>query len=244
MKNLTLKIVSCILGIAVIASPIFSEDIGNQTISAGSKKLEQDQHQAIKQKRVEQAGEENERGEMVENGMYLTTHPMASHGIYKASALFDRVELNDGSIWQVHFTSDWSVVSRWMYFNDQVIITPGTIFDATDYLLVSQRTGEVVAVSLVEMEVILGDASFMGQRLWINSIDYVYDIFCGCYFYQVRLNDGSVWEVDTHDNYIASFMFPGDVVFVGVDETLGAPTYNILVHFNSLEYVHADCVAR
>lgn len=247
MKNFMIKLVGCLFGIALIANPIFSVEIKNheqQTLVAGSKKLEAEQHSAVKQKRLEQAGQENERGEMISNGMYLTTHPSASHGIYKTSSLCDKIELNDGSIWQVWFLADWEVVKRWMHYNDQVIISPATIFDATDYILVSQRTGEVVPVNLVEMEVIVGDPYFMGQRLWIDKIDYIYDFVCCCFFYQVRLNDGSIWEVDTHDSYLCSYMFPGDVVFIGVDEAIGSPTYNILVHFNSLEYVHADCVAR
>lgn len=248
MKNLMLKLVSCFFGMALIANPIFSEettkDEEQQTLIAGTKKLDNEQHEAIKQKRLEQADEENERDEMVSNGMYFTKHPSASHGIYKTSSLFDRVELNDGSIWNVRFISDWGVVSRWMQYNDQVIICPGTIFDATDYLLVSQRTGEVVSVDLVELEVIIGDPYFKGQRLWINKIDYVYDVICGCFYYEIRLNDGSIWEIDTHDTYLGSCMLPGDVVLIGVDESLSSPTYNILVHFNSLEYVHADCVVR
>lgn len=245
MKNLSVKFASYLFGITLIANPIFSEETQEQqTIAAGSTKLDTEQHKAIKQKRLDQASEENERGEMVSNGMYLTTHPMASHGIAKASALFDRVELNDGSIWQVWFSADWEVVSRWMYYNDQVIISPGTIFDATNYILVSQRTGEVVSVHLVEVEMNIGDPYFKGQRLWIDRMDYRYDIICGCYYYEIRLNDGSIWEVDSHDNYLGSRMYVGDIVFVGVDETIGSPTYNILVHFNSLEYVHADCISR
>ncbi len=248
MKSLILKLTSCyFLGLALMCHPLFSEETKNdehQKISAGSKKLDVEKHTAIKHQRFAELGQENERGEAVINGMYLTTHPMASHGIYKTSILGDSVELNDGSIWQVWFSSDWDVVRRWNYFNDQVIICPGSIFDATDYLLVSQRTGEVVPVRLTDLEVILGDPYFMGQRLWVNTINYLYDIICGCYYYEIRLNDGSIWEVDTHDTYLGSLMFPGDVVFIGVDESFGAPTYNILVHFNSLEYVHADCVAR
>lgn len=247
MKNQMLKLAGCLFGIALITTPLFSEEIkdyAQQTVPAGSTKLDTEQHLAVKQKRLDQAAEIDERGELVTNSMYLTTHPMASHGIYKASALFDRVELNDGSIWQVWFSSDWDVIKRWMYFNDQVIICPGTIFDAADYLLVSQRTGEVVAVNLIEMEEIIGDPYFMGQRLWINSINYVYDPIYVIYYYEIRLNDGSIWEVNSRDAYLCSYMYPGDVVFIGVDEALGSPTYNILVHFNSLEYVHADCVAR
>lgn len=140
--------------------------------------------------------------------------------------------------------SDWDVVKRWMYYNDQVIICPGTIFDATDYLLVSQRTGEIVPVNLLEIEVLPKDPGFMGQRLWIHSINYLYDIFNFCYYYEIQLNDGSIWEVSSRDEHLCSYMFPGDVVFIGVDESLGSPTYNILLHFNTLEYVHADCVAR
>jgi len=226
--------------------PLNANEIKNekQNIVAGSKKLSLEEHQILKQKRQDQVDEENERGELVSNGMYLTTHPMASHGIYKVSALYDTIELNDGSIWCVYFYTDQEVISRWAYHNDQVIICPGTIFDITDYLLISQRTGEVVPVDLKEIEVIIDDPYFMGQRLWINHIDYAYDIVYGCFYYKIRLNDGSIWEVCTRDNAIASLMFPGDIVFVGVDENLGAPTYNILVHFNSLEYVHADCIVR
>lgn len=246
MKKIVLKIVSSLLGIAFIAAPIHAAELLTQqeSLPAGTKKLDTEQHTAIKQKRIESSAEENERGELVTNGMYLTTHPMASHGIYKASPLYDRVELNDGSVWQVWYTSDWSVVSRWMYYNDQVIICPGSIFDVTDYFLVSQRTGEIVPVQLLEMEVIPGDPYFMGQRLWINNITYLYDSLYGCYFYEIRLNDGSIWEVDSRDSYICSYMLPGDVVIIGVDQSIGAPSYNILVHFNTLEYVHADCVAR
>lgn len=256
MKNILLKLVSCLLGIAFIANPIFSEETINtdQMISAGSKKLETEQHYAISKNRFEMQSEKQDtqpQNEKVAKGLngpsakaYLTTHPMAAHGIYKASLFYDQVELNDGSIWQVWFDSDRSVVSRWMYFNDQVTIWPGSIFDATNYLLESQRTGEVVAVNLIGMEEIIGDPYFMGQRLWINSIDLVYDFIFGDFYYQIQLNDGSIWEVDTYDNYLCSLMYPGDVVFVGVDDTFGSPTYNILIHFNTLEYVHADCTAR
>lgn len=247
MKSLIKKLMSVALVVSFLVVPCYGEeDTGNekQTVSAGSKKLSEEERVALKQKRAEVAEQGNERGELVSNDMYMTTHPMAGHGIYKTSPLGDRIELNDGSIWQVWFSSDWEVVRRWMYWNDQVIICPGTFFDAADYLLVSQRTGEVVPVNLVEIEVIVGDPYFMGQRLWIERVDYIFDMVCGCYFYEIRLNDGSYWEVDTRDTYIASLMCPGDIVFVGVDEHFGSPSYNILVHFNTLEYVHADCVAR
>lgn len=244
MKSQIFKMAFCLMGIALSFNSTYSEENKTeetQTLQAGTKKLDAEQHMALKQKRAEQA-KEDERGELVTNGMYLTTHPMASHGIYKASAFFDTVELNDGSIWKVWFASDWDVIRRWMYFNDQVIICPGTIFDATDYLLVSQRTGEVVAVNLAELEVLPYDPYFMGQRLWISSIQYVSSLFGG--YYEIQLNDGSIWEVSSRDHVFCSLMYPGDIVFIGVDETLGSPTYNVLIHFNSLEYVHADCVAR
>jgi hypothetical protein len=247
MKKMMLKLASGILLIALITASTYAEDgqdQDQQTVSAGSKKLDDEQHLAIKQKRAEEAKEENARGEMVTNGMYLTTHPMASHGVYKTSALFDVVELNDGSVWNVWYSADRSVVGRWQYMNDQVIICPGTLFDPTDYLLVSQRTGEQVPVKLVEMEIIAGDPTFHGQRLWIYSMNYIFDLACNCFYYEIRLNDGSLWEVDTRDSYLCSYMNPGDVVIVGVDEKFGASTYNILIHFNSLEYVHADCATR
>lgn len=243
MKNFVVKLAYAAFIFSLLIQPLSSEEQQTkETIAAGSKKLTQEEHQAIKQKRVEDAKEGNERDELVTSAIYLTTHPMASHGVYKT--YFDRIELNDGSIWQVYYLSDRDVVNRWMYFNDQVIIRPGTIFDATDFQLVSQRTGEIVPVNLVEMDVIIGDPYFMRQRLWIDRINYIYDTACCCFYYEIRLNDGSIWETDSHDNYLASLMYPGDVVFVGVDESFGSPTYNILVHFNSLEYVHADCVAR
>lgn len=247
MRNLLLKLLSSVLAITLMTNLGYAEGDeyeNSQTIQAGSKKLEDEEHLVLKKKRVEEESKENERGKMVSNGMYLTTHPMAAHGIYKTIPFMNRLELTDGSIWQVIYPYDLDTIHHWMYSQDQVIICPGTLFDAGDYLLVSQRTGEVIPVNLVEMEVIIGDPYFRGQRLWIERMDYLYDLICGCYYYEIRLNDGSCWEVDARDHYLCSLMYPGDVVFIGVDERLNAPTYNILVHFNTLEYVHADCVAR
>lgn len=232
-----------------LAQPVMAVDVldeNTETVSAGSKKLTEEEHQLLKEERFEKLenGEEDERGSLQTNGMYLTTHPMASHGIIKVSPYYDRVVLNDGSVWEVCYDRDRSILSRWSSWNDQVTISPAGYFDPTDYVLVSQRTGETVCVSLVEMEVVVGDPYYNGQRLWISTMDYLYDYGCGCYFYQILLSDGSVWEVSTRDSARCSYMFPGDVVFVGVDEGVFAPTHNILIHFNSLEYVHADCVTR
>lgn len=237
-------------------NPLYSNENDNQDISheqsdiqddatlvAGSKKLPEEERSAIKQKRSEST-EEDVRGEVITNDMYLTTHPAASHGIIKATPYYDRVYLNDGSIWQVYYDMDRSVISNWMYYNDQVIVCPASIFDPTDYILVSQRTYETVCVNLSEMEVLIGDPYYMGQRLWISHVDYFYDIVYGRFFYNLILSDGSAWEVSTSDDFLCVYFRPGDVVFVGVDESFNSPTYNILIHFNTLEYVHADCVAK
>ncbi|QLH35461.1 MAG: hypothetical protein HWD61_04310 [Parachlamydiaceae bacterium] len=241
-----------------IRAAFFRRNQSGSNDSCRQQKLDQEQHFIISKNRFEKLSVEEKNKEADTKSAnvtkvkrasasakaYLTTHPMAAHGIYKASLFYDQIELNDGSIWQVYYASDRSIVSRWMLLNDQVIIRPGTIFDATDYLLVSQRTGESIAVDLIGMEEIIGDPSFMGQRLWIHNIDLIYDYFFDVFYYQIVLNDGSIWELDSYDNYIGSYMYPGDVVFVGVDNTFGSPTYNILIHFNTLEYVHADCIIR
>ena len=246
MCKFTLKWLSCLLGFALIMNHVSSEEPINsakKTLEAGTTMLSAEKHLDIKQSRLEQSTQENPRAKQV-NKMYLTTHPLASHGVYKTIPPYNRVELSDGSIWHVWYSSHWETVNRWKYYNDQVIICPGTFFDPTDYILVSQRTGEVVPVNLIEMEVVFGDPYFKGQRVWIEHINYMFDLACGCYYYEIILNDGSVWEVDYRDDYLASFMQPGDVIIMGVDESFGSSTYNILINFNTLEYVHADCVAR
>jgi hypothetical protein len=244
MKKLSLKLFTCLLGAFLITNHCFASETEEiEIIAAGSKQLCEEEHLALKQKRADDADKESERGELVNNAMYITTHPLAAHGIYKISTTLDKVILNDGSIWKIYYYSDRAIINRWTSCNDQVIITPTSIFSPTDYQLVSQRTGESVYVSLTEIEVIPGDPYFRGQRLFVHSMDYLYDSSCGCYFYAIRLSDGTLWEVDTRDNAFCSLIYPGDIVFVGVDESVLSPTHNILVHFNSLEYVHADCVA-
>ena len=246
-----LKYVLVILaGLTICSAPLLAtgqsqeKTANEETRAAGSEKLSEEEHEAIKKKRTEQTDEEDPRGELVTNDMYMTTHPAASHGIFKVSPFLDKVYLNDGSIWQVYYDADRSVISRWISSNDQIIVSPSSFFDPTDFILVSQRTYEVVCVKLVEMEIIPSDPYYMGQRLWINQVDYIYDALCGCYFYRIVLNDGSIWEVSSRDSFLCAYFRPGDVVFVGVDESFGSPTYNILIHFNTLEYVHADCVAK
>ena len=240
--NKLIKALSLSLGL--LLSSIGAGEIENiETIHAGVNKLDDLLKMKLNEERQKLFQNDNPRGAFCLNASYLTTHPLAAHGIYKASAYFDKVELNDGSVWAVYYDMDRSTVSRWMAMNDQVIITPSTsFFSPTNYLLVSQRTNECVNVSLKEIEV-NHDPYFGGQRLWIEKIDYVYDLSCGCFYYRLNLSDGSNWEVDSRDSSYCNLFYPGDVVFIGVDNSFGLNTNNILIHFNSLEYVHADCVS-
>lgn len=173
--------------------------------------------------------------EKITNGAYyFTSHEGAIHTAYSVSEFREKIKLNDGTIWSVSFSDRWKLID-WLITDGIFILPKHSFFSIYNYVLVNQRTGDYVDVNLCELEVLTYDPTYYGNRKWIIDIDYF-----GNY---ITLNDYSVWDITFDDDSIMKYWRIGDVVTIGIndgwDSTLNP---NLLIHFDSLNYVRADCL--
>lgn len=169
---------------------------------------------------------------VVEKGPFFTTHPGALHYVQAVTLPFgDPVQLEDGSIWGV-YSGDGYKTLNWL-MTDNILITPNrhpVWYSIYPYCLLNQQTGVTVQATPS------AGPWFNGYYThWIYSIDY--------YNCQVLLNDGSIWNVPFCDSWILNSYLPGDYVTMGFNDSpgngLGA---NILINFNTLQYVYSNCI--
>lgn len=250
------------------ASSEFTEE-GSQIILAGTKRLSQEEENKIRELRAlkaqqaeeENGGKENSPSkqslknlipvnvnsaskqkdggkgtpEKISHGAYyFTSHEGAIHTAFSVSEFREKIKLNDGTIWSVSFSDRWKLID-WTLSDGIFILPHHSFFSSYDYVLVNQRTGDYVDVNLTELEVLTYDYTYYGNRYWIKDIDYFGNF--------VTLNDNSIWDISFDDDSILMHWNNGDVVTVGIndgwDSTLRP---NILIHFNTLKYVRADCL--
>lgn len=201
-------------------------DPSEEILSARKKCL-----QEIENTVLDQSGDEiNEQ--VKAKATYLTTHPGALHYVTAVTYPYgDPVQLEDGSIWSIS-TSDSYKTLNWLT-TDNILIVPNrnpVWYTIYPYCLLNQQTGVSVQATPTSSPWFNGYYS-----RWIYSIDY--------YNCQVLLNDGSVWNVPFCDSWILSGYLPGDYVTMGFNDSpgngLGA---NILINFNTLQYVYSNCI--
>jgi hypothetical protein len=245
----------------------YKTDENTQVITAGSRRLSQSEEAAIKEQRLfrsaqaehedknndlsslkaiknripltiasttKKDGKNGEKTERISHGVrYYSSHEDAIHTALTGSNYYEKVKLNDGTIWSVA-SYDWWKVQKWLT-TDEILILPNHISYFYDYLLVNAQTGDYVDVNLTELEVLSWDPSYYGNRHWIVSIDYFSNF--------VTLEDGSIWDVSFEDDGILRHWYVGDVVTIGINDGWdSAIRLNILVHFNTLNYVRAECL--
>ena len=163
---------------------------------------------------------------------YLTTHPNALHFVTAVTLPYgDPIQLEDGSIWSL-YTGDSYKTLNWLT-TDNILIMPNRnpVWNSIyPYSLLNQQTG-------VAVQATYSAAPWMnsGYSRWIYSIDY--------YNCQMVLNDGSIWNVPFCDSWILNTYLPGDYVIMGFNDAPGNGLgYNILINFNTLQYVYSTCI--
>lgn len=236
-----------------------------QIIPAGTKRFSQEEDVAIKEERAKAQQDAESEGnstskkikdlisvnvastskkstghhfhglEKITHGAYyFTSHEDAIHTALSVSEYREKVKLNDGTIWNVSSYDRWKLID-WLVSDGIFILPNSSFFSIYDYVLVNQRTGDYVDVNLCELEVLSWDPTYYGNRHWVISIDYFGNF--------VTLEDGSVWDIAYADDSILQRWYVGDVVTIGINDGWDSGVRpNILIHFNTLRYVRADCL--
>lgn len=163
---------------------------------------------------------------------YVTTHPNALHFVTAVTKPYgDPIQLEDGSIWSI-YSGDCYKTLNWLT-TDNILILPNrnnawnSIYP---YAIHNQQTGVTVQASYSAAPWVNS-----GYSRWIYSIDY--------YNCQLVLNDGSIWNVPFCDSWILSSYLPGDYVIMGFNDAPGNGLgSNILINFNTLQYVYSTCI--
>jgi hypothetical protein len=175
---------------------------------------------------------EHEESDLKLKATYVTTHPNALHYVIAVTLPYgDPVQLEDGSIWTL-YSGDGYKTLNWLT-TDNILILPNRnpIWNSLyPYCLFNQQTG-------VGVQAKYSAAPWMnsGYTRWIYSIDY--------YSCQLVLNDGSIWDIPFMDSWILNSYLPGDYVIMGFNDSPGNGLgSNILINFNTLQYVYATCI--
>lgn len=161
-------------------------------------------------------------------GVNYISHPGAFYSPIYVSALGDKVELNDGSIWSVS-SSDTFKTFNWLT-SDLVILTPNhEWFSSYMFKMTNQNTGVSIKCNLT-----LGPIYNGLYTHWITAINY--------YTQEIALEDGSIWKVTGFDSSVFSKWLVNDTIIIGVnDGFLSSSKPNILINVNTLTYVRSDC---
>ncbi|MBA2728189.1 MAG: hypothetical protein H0U49_08480 [Parachlamydiaceae bacterium] len=172
---------------------------------------------------------------------YITTHEGVMHTVYSLSQFGDYVTLNDGLTWFVrpadrYKTGNFLVVTEYdyflntnfCYFTDNILILPGSVFSAYDYVLVNATTGETLEVDLVQPTPGQIVSSYTVLAIAGNT---------------VYLQDGSIWTVPASDQGMLYRWYPGDSITIGINDGFFTGwNRNILINVNLNEYVRGNCI--
>lgn len=158
--------------------------------------------------------------------VYSHSHPAAYQHPVSISFSGQRVELMDGSLWQIA-PSDAFIVVNW-FATDLVVITPNHAwFSGYTFCLTNQRSGESVSANLNLGPIDPAYGSLYTH--WIVAIDDYYN--------RVYLEDGSIWSMSAFDSQIVSQWIVGDVVIIGVnDGWLSSSNPNVLINVAILDF--------
>lgn len=160
---------------------------------------------------------------------YVTTHEGALHNAIIVGAIGERVELEDGSIWNVRGSDHFKALS-W-FSTDLIFVAPNhELFSSYAFKMHNVNTGDALAVNL---------------SLFLNPIFHsvfnhiVVDV--SPILQMVWLEDGSVWSITGWDDL--SRWAIGDTVIVGInDGWLSSSNPNILINCDLLYYVRGNCL--
>ena len=161
--------------------------------------------------------------------VYYTTHDGAYHKPISISPVGNTVELEDGSIWNIH-SRDSQKTLNWLA-TDILVVTPNHCwFSIYDFRLVNQNTGASVRANLS-----LGPIYNGLQTHWIVGIDYNNRV--------IVLEDGSVWNMSYFDDAVVKKWLMNDIVIIGInDGWFAGNKRNILINVNMLNYAACKCI--
>ncbi len=161
--------------------------------------------------------------------VFYTTHNGAYHNPISVTALGGVVQLEDGSVWSIADGDHYKTLN-W-YTNDLIVLTPNHDWFTTElFRMTNQNTG----VS-VRCDMRMGPIYHGLYTHWIVGINY--------YTQEIRLEDGSVWQVTGFDSSIFNNWLINDTIVIGVNDSyLSSTKPNILINVNTLSFVRSICV--
>lgn len=158
---------------------------------------------------------------------YATTHEGAYYIPVAVSPLGDNVTLDDGSIWSID-PDHTSKTVDWMT-SDRVVIIPSTSwFSPYLFRLVNLKNSMIADANLS-----VGPDLYGMRTRRVKTIEAEER--------EVKLSDGSVWEISRFDQDALRNWLPEDIVLIGInDGWLASFNPNILINV-SLEAVEHIC---
>lgn len=157
---------------------------------------------------------------------YATTHEGAYYIPVAVSPLGDNITLDDGSIWSID-PEHTSKTVDWMT-SDRVVIIPSTSwFSPYLFRLVNLKNNMIADANLS-----VGPDLYGMRTRKVKSIDLEAR--------EVRLSDGSVWEISRFDQDDLKNWLADDIVLIGINDGWFAglnPNILINVSLDAVEYI-------
>ncbi|MDF2550045.1 MAG: hypothetical protein K0S07_1112 [Chlamydiales bacterium] len=160
-------------------------------------------------------------------------HPMQHLGEYHflRSVAYngETVELEDGSLWKVRWSDQYSPLT-W-FSTDRLTVHKAAWHSSYDYEIYNQTNGSKIEVNLKASPILYGAKSY-----WVTSIDI--------YTHQVILNDGSIWYIYPDDFSTLLSWRNADHVIIGINDGVysGGSYPNLLINGCDTTSIRAACV--
>lgn len=142
--------------------------------------------------------------------------------------------LEDGSIWRLR-TSDvykYNVFNRWAQNHPIVIAANNGWFPLQKYRLINQATDETIYADLYAVPGYYGIVVATAHTRRVISINYP--------SYQLVLDDGSLWNIS--NGYTLQSWSIGDVVVIGINDSIARLDANILINYRTCSYVNGQTI--
>lgn len=151
------------------------------------------------------------------NSYLERVHPSAYYHLYAFTDTGHEIQLHDDSRWAVR-PSHQNIVLRWVQ-NDALVLKPSAAcFPWSKFVLFNCTTQETIDVEL------LYPVSMSNYTVYIVDIDP--------YNRLVRLNDNTIWSVDSQDKYFGYWQI-GHRLLIGVNNGYrSAPLPHILINID------------
>jgi hypothetical protein len=141
----------------------------------------------------------------------------AIHYLYAYAWDFSWIELEDGTVWDVRW-EDRNKITGWLLMSDNLYVTQGGWFSKNYYKIVNQSRGIEIEVDLKATPIVGG--SFTRTVIYV---DYKNGL--------ITLNDGTIWNVLSNDNYLLSTgpWCVNDIVVVGLNSDWYSGSYPFIL---------------